>query len=87
MEEPIEEEKKNPLQNVTNSNTSSKNAKNLNSSKGMGGLFSSLKSLVGAKILTKETIAPVMEKMQEHLVGKPLTTIRISLRNMCLVLL
>lgn len=33
-----------------------------------GGLFSSLKSLVGAKVLTKESIEPVMEKMQEHLV-------------------
>ena len=35
-----------------------------------GGLFASLKSLVGAKVLTKESIEPVMEKMQEHLVGK-----------------
>jgi len=35
-----------------------------------GGLFSSFKSLVGSKTLTKEMIEPVMEKMQEHLVGK-----------------
>ena len=33
-----------------------------------GGLFSSLKSLVGAKVLTQESIAPVMEKMQDHLI-------------------
>ena len=35
-----------------------------------GGLFSSFKSLVGAKTLTKESIEPVMEKMQEHLISK-----------------
>ena len=34
------------------------------------GLFSSLKSLVGAKVLNKETIAPIIEKMQELLVAK-----------------
>lgn len=35
-----------------------------------GGLFSSFKSLVGSKTLTKESIEPVMEKMQEHLISK-----------------
>jgi signal recognition particle receptor subunit alpha len=29
-----------------------------------------LKSLVGAKVLTQESIQPIMEKMQEHLVAK-----------------
>ncbi len=37
---------------------------------GTGGLFSSLKSLVGSKTLTKESIEPVMEKLQDHLIGK-----------------
>lgn len=41
-----------------------------NGNKANGGLFSSLKSLVGAKTLTKENIEPVMEKLQEHLVAK-----------------
>jgi len=35
-----------------------------------GGLFSSLKSLVGSKTLTKENIEPVMDKLQEHLIAK-----------------
>jgi hypothetical protein len=34
-----------------------------------GGLFSSLKSLVGSKTLSIEAIQPVMEKMQDHLIG------------------
>jgi len=37
---------------------------------GTGGLFSSLKSLVGSKTLTKENIEPVMDKLQEHLIAK-----------------
>jgi len=38
--------------------------------KSNAGIFSSLKSLVGAKVLSKELIDPVIEKMQEHLVSK-----------------
>ena len=34
------------------------------------GIFSSLKSLVGSKVLNKETITPIIEKIQEHLVSK-----------------
>lgn len=32
-------------------------------------LFGSLKSMIGGKVMTKETIEPIMEKMHEHLVG------------------
>jgi signal recognition particle receptor subunit alpha len=45
------------------------NGKNKKTSSSFG-LFSSLKSLVGSKVLTQETIEPIMEKMQEHLVTK-----------------
>ncbi|CAF0737470.1 unnamed protein product [Brachionus calyciflorus] len=53
----------------TNKNKS-KLTSNKQNGKNSTGLFSSLKSLVGGKMLTKETIQPVMEKMQEHLVSK-----------------
>lgn len=43
--------------------------KKVNGTKSSGGIFSSLKSLVGAKTLTKEMIDPVMENLQEHLIG------------------
>lgn len=49
-----------------NQTTKSSNQK---SSGGGGGFFSSLKGLVGGKVLTKETIQPVIEKMQDHLIG------------------
>jgi signal recognition particle receptor subunit alpha len=39
------------------------------SSSSTSGFFSSLKGLVGSKVLTKETIQPVMDKMQDHLIG------------------
>lgn len=64
-----------PLKSITNQ-TSQKSAKTpaakkpAAASSGGGGLFSSLKGLVGSKVLTKEAIQPVMEKMQEHLVSK-----------------
>lgn len=54
---------------VNNNNTK----KSVNSSKKSnagGGLFSSLKGLVGGKMLTADVIEPVMEKMQDHLVAK-----------------
>jgi signal recognition particle receptor subunit alpha len=54
---------------VNNNNTK----KSVNSSKKSnagGGLFSSLKGLVGGKTLTADVIEPVMEKMQDHLVAK-----------------
>ena len=40
------------------------------SSSGGGGFFSSLKSLVGAKTLTSESMKPVMDRMKEHLICK-----------------
>lgn len=61
-----------PLKTITNkSPTNGHHVRSTNSkSKSSGGIFSSLKSLVGAKVLTEEMITPVMEKMQEHLVSK-----------------
>jgi signal recognition particle receptor subunit alpha len=60
--------------------TNNKSNKNKNMSNGkkqaaavsssQSGFFSSLKGLVGGKTLTKESMASVMEKMQEHLVSK-----------------
>lgn len=34
------------------------------------GMFSMFKNLVGSKMLSKEDLAPVLDKMKEHLVGK-----------------
>lgn len=65
-EKPLKKLGNNKVLQTNGSSYSPKKSSNNNS----GGLFSSLKSLVGAKILTEEMIAPVMEKMQEHLVGK-----------------
>ena len=40
-------------------------------SKGGGfGMFNVFKNLVGSKMLTKEDLVPVLDKMKEHLVGK-----------------
>lgn len=47
-----------------------KNGSAAASSSSSFGFLSSLKNLVGGKVLTKETIEPIMEKMQEHLVAK-----------------
>ncbi len=59
-----------PLKNVTNNGkvngTSGKST--VQKPAKSGGLFSSLKGLVGAKVLTTEMIEPVMEKMQDHLI-------------------
>jgi signal recognition particle receptor subunit alpha len=57
-----------PSKEVKNQTTSSGFKKPVSSNS--GGLFASLKNLVGAKLLTQETIQPIMEKMQEHLVAK-----------------
>ncbi|XP_066978787.1 signal recognition particle receptor subunit alpha isoform X1 [Macrobrachium rosenbergii] len=38
--------------------------------KSSGGMFSMFKSLVGGKTLTEADIAPVLEKMKDHLIGK-----------------
>ena len=46
---------------------------------GGGGLFSSLKSLVGSKTLTKEIIEPVMEKLQDHLIGNLILNLKTNL--------
>lgn len=74
---PIEvNESENEDENEVNNNKgkSSLAPKAASSSSTGGGLFSSLKSLVGGKVLTKEAIEPVMEKMQEHLVAKNVAT-------------
>jgi hypothetical protein len=68
------EEEARPLKNVTNNSSGKVNGtggKGLvqKPAKSAGGLFSSLKGLVGAKVLTTEMIEPVMEKMQDHLIG------------------
>ena len=34
------------------------------------GMFSMFKNLVGSKMLTREDLIPVLDKMREHLVGK-----------------
>lgn len=39
-------------------------------SKGYGGIWSSLSSLVGSKPLSREDIEPVISKMQDHLIAK-----------------
>ena len=33
-------------------------------------MFSMFKNLVGSKMLTREDLVPVLDKMREHLVGK-----------------
>ena len=35
-----------------------------------GGVFSFFKSLTGGKTITQESMAPVLERMKEHLIGK-----------------
>ena len=68
-DEEIIEEK--PVKKGTNSLSSTKtNGTTKPAASSSGGIFSSLKSLVGSKILSKEMIEPVMEKLQEHLVAK-----------------
>jgi signal recognition particle receptor subunit alpha len=57
--------KSNKSKNTTNGKKQTTAASSSNS-----GFFSSLKGLVGGKTLTKESMASVMEKMQEHLVAK-----------------
>ena len=37
---------------------------------GGGGVFSFFKSLTSGKVVTREGMAPVLEKMKEHLIGK-----------------
>jgi hypothetical protein len=65
-----------PLKTITNNDKNARTnvSANTNGKKSnkpsSGGLFSSFKSLVGGKTLTQESISPVMEKMQEHLVCK-----------------
>ncbi|XP_068234580.1 signal recognition particle receptor subunit alpha isoform X2 [Palaemon carinicauda] len=44
--------------------------KETSSKKSSGGMFSMFKSLVGGKTLTDGDIAPVLEKMKDHLIGK-----------------
>ena len=61
--------------NNNNKKSSSSSKKSSSASKkptpgSSGGIFSSLRGLVGGKTLTAEVIEPVMEKMQEHLVAK-----------------
>ncbi len=70
-EEDFEEEEKvrSPLKNNKQNIMNNKSPNGKKATASSGGLFSSFKSLVGSKILTKEMIEPVMEKMQEHLVG------------------
>ena len=52
------------------SNSKTKTVASAPPAKSGGGIFASFKSLVGNKVLIKESIEPVMEKMQEHLVCK-----------------
>lgn len=69
-DEDYEEEVK-PLKTITNNAKTRSNPTKAQPKKAAaGGMFSSLKGLVGAKVLTQEMIEPVMEKMQEHLIGK-----------------
>jgi hypothetical protein len=65
-----EEVNNNNKKGAKTNGTTTKVPNGTSSSKSSGGLFASFKSLVGNKILTKESIEPVMEKMQEHLVCK-----------------
>lgn len=74
-----EEEEFEPNNNSNNKNNKSTSQKSSSKSGGStsskkspatGGLFSSLRGLVGGKTLTAEVIEPVMEKMQDHLVAK-----------------
>lgn len=64
-----EEEVRSPLKNNKQNIINNKSPNGKKAAASSGGLFSSFKSLVGSKTLTKEMIEPVMEKMQEHLVG------------------
>lgn len=74
-DEEEEEQETQPLKNISNKSKVGNGAavakKTSSNGKAVGGgIFSSLKSLVGAKVLTEEMIAPVMEKMQDHLIGE-----------------
>ncbi|KAI8775127.1 signal recognition particle receptor subunit alpha [Biomphalaria glabrata] len=44
--------------------------KSSNKSKSSGGVFSMFRNLVGSKTLTAESLAPALEKMKDHLIGK-----------------
>ena len=66
-EEEVEEVQ--PLKNISNGAPANGGGKKVVGGKVSGGIFSSLKSLVGAKVLSEEMIAPVMEKMQDHVIG------------------
>ena len=45
-------------------------------------MFSMFKNLVGSKMLTKEDLVPVLDKMREHLVGKILKLTIFTMHNM-----
>ena len=63
---------KKPSKKPTANTAANNKAKNGTADKkgAVGGLFSYFGGLVGGQTLTEETIEPVMEKMQDHLVGK-----------------
>lgn len=75
-EDTVESEEEEEIQVKTTKKTAVNGKKNAQKpagpekTKSSGGIFSSLKSLVGAKVLTKEAIEPVMLKMQDHLISK-----------------